>query len=253
MSFRVKRVTDEKELKEVYKLRYKVYCLEWGFEKMEKFPDGLEKDEYDEHSVHFAAYDDAGKIMGTVRLILGSPEGFPVERYCQAGVDRKKIPENKIAEISRLAISREYRKRSEDKYIYGPDEERRSIGSFGFANKSNFRRSDDRYRKNNYGNTRSRNESHFDRRGRHELITSLYRAIYQESKKMQLTHWYAIMTKGLVILLKKFGIKFDEIGDAVDYHGIRTPYLGVIQKIEDDISNSNPEIYEELTKVLKNQ
>lgn len=253
MSFSVKRVTDEKELREVFKLRFKVYCLEWGFEKMEKFPDGLEKDEYDEHSVHFAAYDDSGKIMATIRLILGSPEGFPVEKYCQAGVDRNEIPENNIAEISRLAISREYRKRSEDKYIYGPDEERRSIGSFAQTNRSNFRRSEDNYRKNNYNNTRSRNESQSDRRSRHELVTSLYKAVYRESKKRQLTHWYAIMTKGLVILLKRFGIKFDAIGDPVDYNGIRTPYLGTIQKIEDDVSSSNPEILEEFAKDLKSK
>ncbi len=61
------------------------------------------------------------------------------------------------------------------------------------------------------------------------------------------------MTKGLVILLKRFGIKFDAIGDPVDYNGIRTPYLGTIQKIEDDVSSSNPEILEEFVKDLKSK
>jgi len=43
--------------------------------------------------------------VGTVRLILENPFGFPVERYCN--VDMKTIcPDTgRIAEISRLAVS----------------------------------------------------------------------------------------------------------------------------------------------------
>lgn len=263
MPFKVSLVTDEKELAAVFKLRYKVYCQEWGFEKPENYPDRLEMDDYDKNSLHFAAKDDSGKIVGTVRLILGSSQGFPAEKYCEIDTDRNKIPGERIAEISRLAISREYRKRSEDKYIYGPDEERRTIGggfeqSFKFQNnkrgyqnnKSNYRRADDRYRYNKYAAPRARNGEQSDRRSKHELITSLYKAIYHESKRRELTHWYAVMTKGLLIFLKKFGFSFDPIGDPVDYHGIRTPYLGVIKKIEEEVQNNNPEVYAEFTRDL---
>jgi hypothetical protein len=58
------------------------------------------------------------------------------------------------------------------------------------------------------------------------------------------------MTKGIVILLDKFGFKFEAIGDPVDYNGIRTPYLGDIEKIEQDMQNISPDLYEELQRNL---
>jgi hypothetical protein len=58
------------------------------------------------------------------------------------------------------------------------------------------------------------------------------------------------MTKGLYILLKKLGIIFQPIGEPVDYHGIRTPYLCEINKIEQEMSKINPELYKEFTQDL---
>ncbi len=81
-------------------------------------------------------------------------------------------------------------------------------------------------------------------------MLNLYKAIYQESKRRKITHWYAVMTKGIVILLNKFGFIFEEIGDPVDYHGIRTPYMGTIEKIEQKIMQEHPELYEELNRDL---
>jgi len=250
VSFTVNRVVDEKELIEVYKLRYKVYCEEWGFEKPEDHPDGLEMDEYDKYSVHFAAKDSTGKIVGTIRMILNSPEGFPIEKYCELNINKDELPRERLAEISRLAISKEYRRRAEDRYIYGPEEERRGIGVFGYYPYGisayhnytyTYKRAGDSYRRGVLK----------ERRKRHEPVTSLYKAIYHESKRRGLTHWYAVMTKGLFIMLKKFGFNFQPIGDPVDYHGIRTPYLGEIKKIEQEVLNTNPELYEEFTKDLK--
>jgi hypothetical protein len=51
-------------------------------------------------------------------------------------------------------------------------------------------------------------------------------------------------------LLNKFGFKFQAIGDPVDYHGIRTPYLGKIEEIEQEMSSRNPQLYEEFTNDL---
>ena len=36
---------------EVFKLRYKVYAEEWGFERKEDHPGEIEMDEYDDHSL----------------------------------------------------------------------------------------------------------------------------------------------------------------------------------------------------------
>jgi predicted GNAT family N-acyltransferase len=219
MSIEVIRVSDEKELKEVYKLRYKVYCEEWGFEKPEKYSDRQETDEFDKHAVHFAAIDDSGKVVGTVRLILFSSEGFPLEKHCDIDSSDGGVRGDDTAEISRLIISRDYRKRIEDKYIYGPDEERRIIDGY---DRSYNRRSNDRYGYGRPSNGRLRNEMEVEKRNRHELVTSLYKAVYHESKRRRLTHWYAVMTKGLVTLLNRYGIRFQAIAEPVDYHGIKT-------------------------------
>ncbi|MBI5097719.1 MAG: GNAT family N-acetyltransferase [Nitrospirae bacterium] len=244
MSFTVNRVSGEKELTEIYRLRYKIYCLEWGFEKPENHSNGILTDIYDNYSQHFAARDYSGKIVGAIRLILHSEQGFPIEKYCHLDISKDEIPRDRIAEISRLAIHRDFRRRAEDKYIYGPDEERRSIGNFNFSHNYSYnRRSEDKYRFKH--NTPRSGTSQIERRKKHEILISLYKAIYQESKRRQLSSWYAVMTQGIVALLDKFGLKFDAIGDPVDYHGIRTPYFGEISKIEQEMSNRDPELYEE--------
>lgn len=252
MSLIVSCVTDDKELKDIFRLRYKVFCHEWGFEKPENHTNGIVTDSFDKNAVHFAAKNESQKIVGAIMLILDSTQGYPIEKYCKFDINKNDLPKEGIAEISRLVVHRDYRRRSEDKYIYGPDEERRSIGSFDYPyhytnGKMHYRRTEDKIR---YRGTKRVNSSHSERRKRHEVVSSLYKAVYQESKQRQLTHWYAVMTKGIATLLSKFGMEFQAIGDPVDYHGIRTPYLGEIAKIEDEMSNKNPELYEEFTRDL---
>ena len=247
MPFTFNVITDERELKEIYRLRYKIFCLEWGFEKAENYESGILKDIYDDSAVNFAARDHTDKIVGAIRMILYSENGFPIEKYCELTGNQQEIPREKIAEISRLAIHRDFRRRAEDKYIYGPDEERRSIGNFNFsANYLNSRRFEDRHR---FKNVSSRaGFAQTERRRRHEIFIGLYKAVYQESKRRQLSCWYAVMTKGIVNLLDKFGLKFNAIGDPVDYHGIRTPYFGEINKMEQEMSNIDSELYREFTR-----
>jgi hypothetical protein len=51
---------------------------EFGFEKKEDHPDGYEKDEYDENSIHFATLDGNNEVIGAVRPVLNSEKGFPL-------------------------------------------------------------------------------------------------------------------------------------------------------------------------------
>ena len=76
------------ELEETFRLRYRVYCEERGFERPEDHPDGLEVDRFDVHARHFASYNSGGNMVGTVRIILHSDEGFPIERNCRLDEDR---------------------------------------------------------------------------------------------------------------------------------------------------------------------
>jgi N-acyl amino acid synthase of PEP-CTERM/exosortase system len=132
------------------------------------------------------------------------------------------VNRDKIGEISRLAVSKEFRKRFEDRFIYD--------GTPEYIQQQ---------------------EATHERRRRHEIVTGLYKCLYAESKKSGLTHWYAVMAKGLYILLKRMGILFKPIGPEIYYHGLRTPYLGSIADIEEEVSRLHPELFKEFQEALK--
>jgi len=46
------------------------------------------------------------------------------------------------------------------------------------------------------------------RKCEHELIRGLYLLIYRESLSLGLTHWYAVMARGLYVILRRLGIDF---------------------------------------------
>jgi len=97
----------EKELEEMFRLRYKVYVSELGYGNEKFFSEEKEYDEYDSGGkcVYFLAALDK-EIIGTARLVLDDP--LPVEKdyfLFQEPLVIKGIPKNKIAEVSRV-ISR---------------------------------------------------------------------------------------------------------------------------------------------------
>ena len=94
-------------LQDIYSLRYQVYINEWEFETSEDHPIGLECDDYDLHSVHFYARSISdSKVIGTVRTILNSDLGFPIERHFELAERPEGIDNDAVGEISRLAVSK---------------------------------------------------------------------------------------------------------------------------------------------------
>jgi len=218
ITFTFKRVDSEELLKRIYQLRYEVYCQECHFLTASDYPDGLETDEYDPFSIHFAAINHDAQVVGTVRLILPNPLGFPLEKRCRLDIDPHKFPREKIAEISRLAVSKKYRRRADDE-LYGT-ESYLSVDPW--------------------------------RRRRYPIVVlGLYRTIYQESKKSGLALWYAAMEKKLWRALRLYGIHFTKIGKEVDYYGPVAPYLGVIKELERTVSLHKPELFRYFTKGLE--
>lgn len=96
-------------LEQIQHLRYDVYCLERHFEHQARFPDGRERDEYDDSAVHLAAHDERG-VVATVRLVLDSPVGFPLEAYVDTLYrEFADLPRDRTAEISRLIVAKSHR------------------------------------------------------------------------------------------------------------------------------------------------
>lgn len=95
------------EIKECFRLRFEVYCLERSF-----LPgmNGLEYDEFDARSRHVALWNrDNGELVGTVRMVMPNTESmahdFPMLHVC----DREyldTLPLRSTVEISRFAISK---------------------------------------------------------------------------------------------------------------------------------------------------
>ncbi len=143
-------------------------------------------------------------------------KGFPIEKHFI--IDKKLLPafdRTRIAEISRLAISKSFRRRIGDGILYSE-----KIELITDKNKLHIK-------------NRRENEKNF--------ALGLYRCIYKESLKRGLTHWYAVMAKGLHYLLKSRGIIWHPIGPSQDYHGWRRPYVAEISENVKSVASTFPE------------
>ena len=216
-------LSDTENMNQIYQLRFQVYGRECGFVKEEDYPDGLEIDNYDKQSVHFAAMGDDGNVIATMRMILKGKLPLPVEKYFSA-IREKNLSTGQVpVEISRLVISKRLRRRKNDKLYYEPnlqDPEVVDDTPGGFLRRAN------------------------------PMIFGLYREMYQESKRTGITHWYSLMEESLWSLLQLHGFDFECIGEEVDIYGPVKPYVADILKIEQKVSTMYPKLFTYFTDGL---
>ncbi|MEO8767077.1 MAG: PEP-CTERM/exosortase system-associated acyltransferase [Nitrosospira sp.] len=196
-------------LEKSYSLRYRVYCLERGFLCAEDYPTKLESDEFDRHSLHFGAFDPAGELIATARLVQPSDAGLPLNHHCTIFSEETELhsSKNRIVEVSRLSVSRSYHRRSgEGIYGLGETTDRRMNKEPELV-----------------GNPERRNA--VERRSGEKAVLTLYKSIYQVSKRQGITHWLAATEKSLQRLLVMYGFPFRPIGPQVNYFGPVTPYV----------------------------
>ncbi|MEW5910728.1 MAG: PEP-CTERM/exosortase system-associated acyltransferase [Thermodesulfobacteriota bacterium] len=219
--FQFGRVETEEVRRAIYSLRYRIYVEEFGFEKPSDHPEGFETDEYDPVSIHFASWNSDGEVIGTIRMIMNSKKGFPIEHAARIHFNGlKPPPPERTSEISRLAVSRTYRRRQED-------------GIFGVES----------YLKKSEGGVLPDNGNRPDHermRERPMIVLGLYQAMYHEAKRRGISHLYMITEQKLFYALRHFGIYFKQIGDPVEYHGIRVPYIGIVSDMEKKLKESYP-------------
>lgn len=225
-------IDDATYLRDSYALRYEVYCHERGFLAPENYPAKLETDSYDDRAIHVGGINKEGMLAGTVRLVLPSAQGFPLLEHCklfqkyQYLVDPKKSAQMSLAEISRLAVSKSYRRRQND-------------GLYDLASEE-----DDTVP------IRLENEV-MHRRHKPEIIFGLYRTMYQASKRRGITHWFAAMEKPLLRLLHRYSFDFKPIGPELDYYGPVTPYFAEIAEIEKSVHRRHPELLADFVRGLE--
>ena len=134
-------------LDEVFALRYQVYCIEHHFEDPVDHAYGREQDRFDARSVHMLIRHRATDVCAAaVRLILADADDpqalFPIEHGCGrdfteeahrriAGLHRPHV-----AEISRFAVSKEFRRRlGEAETVSGVSPQAVYTDGLGMANR----------------------------------------------------------------------------------------------------------------------
>ena len=206
-------------LNAAFALRYQVYCLDRGFLPAEDYPDREERDEYDDHSMHFCALNLREEVVGTVRLVR-PPFGmaFPFQDRCtELFVDSGLPAARDCAEISRLVVDRDYRRRN------GDSQEGISIHATVDLDCPPVP-----------GERRCNSP---------EIVLGLYRAMYTFSRRSGIEYWYAAMEKSLARRLASFHFAFCQIGPEVDYYGPVAPYIAQLSDLEDRLARSNPRLF----------
>lgn len=227
--FNVQLATSPEAINEVFEVRYQVYCIDRPFEDPNCFIDKREHDTYDPRSAHaLIRHRITGDNVATVRLVMAGdqPEqtDFPMEGPCIHHMDQYAQDafagacREQIAEISRMAVSREFRRRlNEEKSISGISE------------------------------PAYYSDSENGKRAMPYISLGLFAGILQMSVKHGITHWMAVMEPAQLRLLKRFGVEFDHVGPVLEYHGRRRPAFTEAASLIERIRVSRPDVWSLVT------
>ncbi len=203
---------DEDLMRRIFELRFQVYCQECGFLLSAEYPDRQESDEHDAGSAHFCAFNSADELVGYVRLVRPDANlSFPFQRHCTELLAGVALPHPaQSAEISRLMVRQDYRRRrgdilagvTVDESLVIPDHERRDNSP--------------------------------------QILLSLYRQMYLFSLANSIQFWYAAMERSLARALTRMNFSFRQVGPQTDYYGPVAPYLADLRELEARVGEHNP-------------
>lgn len=193
-------LTDELR-EEVFKIRHNVYCEELAFEEVKE--EGMEHDEFDHQSIFSMIKHKPSNIYTScVRMVksTNNDELLPIEKYCIDSIQDKNLhPSNfkreEIGEISRLAVKADFRRRKTDQFKGS------AIGAIS---------------ETTYSETELRCFPF--------IAIGLYMSAATLAINTGTKHVYVMMEPRLARSMKFVGIKFHQLGEAIDYHGLRAPY-----------------------------
>ena len=218
-------IANTPELKqEGFSIRYQVYCKELGYEPVEKFPDGCERDVYDDRSIHYLIkHRPTGDYAGCVRVVLPdlqSPEAvFPLESVFPKHFSLVGRPRHEFVEISRLAVLSKFRRRK--------GESQSPQGQLVFSEED------------------KQNSIYADKRRFPVIALSLYWTCFCIAVSLK-QDIFALMELRLARHLKRTGIISHRIGDLAEYRGKRGFF--VIKPLE-FIDLLAPDIQELMQKI----
>lgn len=185
---------------DVYRVRYNVYCEEFGYEDPKAFLDEMEKDGFDEQSIHcLVTHKASGVPAGCVRLVtVEQNTRMPMEDHCDGSLDREffnafEHRREGMAEISRLAVDGQFRRRRGEKAT-------------------------------RFGNTDTLHFAAREKRTFSLIAVSLFLAASAAADLMRRKDCFAIMEPFLPVILRRTGVTVERVGGDFDYKGVRAPY-----------------------------
>jgi N-acyl amino acid synthase of PEP-CTERM/exosortase system len=194
-----------------FQLRFQVYSEELGYEDPRQFPNGLEQDLYDDRASQcLLRHRPTGEWAGVVRLILADAteptRPFPTEVLAGPRLDGTyltDIDRRKIGEISRLIVSKRFRRRR---------------GEAGTA----------------YGGTDLTLPL---------LLIGLLAGVMRMAAQNDVQYLLAILDPTLNRLLRRLGVDLTCIGPAVFLSGERVPCFGSIPDVLTNAKRVNPDAW----------
>lgn len=207
-SFQVMPALTEELRNDVYFIRHDVYARELGFEPVRA--DQRETDAYDARSLHclLRTSGEPHRLVGCARLVMAdrnAPEALlPLEIFCRDTLDRSvvdpaQLPRERMAEVSRLAVMADFRRRK------GEQGREVSIQDGDFGN---------------------------EQQARFPYIpVSLYIAAVALAQRQGIEYLLTLTEPRLAQHFAKLGVQIVPIGAPVEHRGLRVPSMMRVSEI----------------------
>ena len=221
-------LADTAEARQIhYNLRYQVYCLEEEFESREAFPDQMERDTWDDNSVHFIVRcKETMEWLAAMRLVLPRQERLPLQNLCE--IDSRVVSLNQdanIAEVSRICIKDTFRRniRSDLAVVSETGVAPAEAGNQHAPARQKYKKS--------------------------EIMLGLLRAASVYSRKNNISNWYFLTTPALARLMNQMNIQLIKIGSACMHRGKRYPFMADLKDSEGRLKRGCDVVEKMLTRI----
>ena len=196
----------------VYRIRHEVYCEDLGYEPIRA--DGLEHDSFDAHSMHclIRTVGPTKQLVGCTRLVIPRPAAgharLPFEISCAEAldlsiIDPARLPRERIAEVSRLAVRARYRRRRGEQHtpmaIQDQDFESNDSPRFPY------------------------------------IPISLYLGSIALAEHQGIDTLFVLTEPRLAQHFARFGVNIRQIGDVIEHRGARVPSVLNVPEIIDNL------------------
>ena len=226
--FELEMVTTPEHMEKVYRIRYRVYCEEFGYEPADAFPSEQEQDAFDTHSSHCLVTHKSSRMpAGCARLVHVSEQTLmPMEKFCSSSLDKKimRSYEGKretMCEFSRLAVDGAFRRRTGE-----------------LATR--------------FGEISSLDCTKREKRTFSLIAIATILAAFAMSDRIGRPNCFAMMEPFLPRLLRRSGIVVHPAGKEIDYHGIRAPYYFETHETVAGMAEDMREFYEVIRSSFAN-